>query len=499
MHQPPPPHNVFDVFARQVHANPQQTAIIDDGAAVTYGALAAAALRAVEKLTEAGCGLGSIVGVAPAAGSIALHLATVLALARIGATQILLSRHEMASDEAASLLRRHNASMLTSSRTLVNDPGLPRIVFDDALLNPSAPVPVDVPHVESGDRPWLLARSSGTTGRPKEFAVTHATEIARQTSKPSIAQCLPGERTMTLVDLSFTMGLRWALWALFDGAVLVAPSVGADARAVFQTIDRHGVTSFLVTPTHLQFLLKDAAGDRPRLPLLRMLYIGSAAVSRALYQQVKQLLTANVLIFYGTNETWTVAYATSDLIERYPGTSGVLAPGVELQIVDPQDRPVPPGVVGEVRLRSPGMISGYVDDAEATALQFREGWFYPGDAGTLDQNGLLFLKGRIDDTMNFDGMLISPAEIEQILVGIPGLIEAAAFGVPSEGRGDVPFLAVVAERSIDVDELLSYCRSRLGHRAPVAIVQVKALPRNPMGKVLRRNLALAVAQRVRLL
>jgi acyl-CoA synthetase (AMP-forming)/AMP-acid ligase II len=229
-----------------------------------------------------------------------------------------------------------------------------------------------------------------------------------------------------------------------------------------------------------------------------MLYIGSAAVSQALYRQVKRRLTANVLIFYGTNETWTVACATSDLIERYPETSGVLTTGVELQIVDPQDRPVLPGVVGEVRLRSPGMISGYVDDAEASALQFREGWFYPGDAGFLDQNGLLFLKGRTDDTMNFDGRLISPDEIEQVLVGYPGLIEAAAFGVSSDERGDVPFLAVVADRPIDADELLSHCRSRLGSRAPVAIVQVKALPRNPMGKVLRRRLALAVAQKVKL-
>ena len=100
--------------------------------------------------------------------------------------------------------------------------------------------------------------------------------------------------------------------------------------------------------------------------------------------------------------------------------------------------------------------------------------------------------------MNFDGTLISPGEIEQVLVGFPGVVEAAAFGVPSDERGDVPFLAVVAERPIDADELLSHCRSRLGSRAPVGFVQLKALPRNPMGKVLRRKLAQAVAQKVKL-
>jgi acyl-CoA synthetase (AMP-forming)/AMP-acid ligase II len=195
------------------------------------------------------------------------------------------------------------------------------------------------------------------------------------------------------------------------------------------------------------------------------------------------------LLIYGTNETWCITAATGDLVERHPGTVGYLTENVALEIVDKKSHvPLPPGTLGEVRLRSPGMIAGYIGNREADAKHFRDGWFYPGDAGIMNADGLVYLKGRSDEVMNFDGILVGPQDIENVALQFPGIREAAAFGVPSTTRGDLPFLAVVGDESLAAQELLAHCRSKLGNRAPLRIIQVDALPRNPLGKVLRRQL-----------
>ena len=143
------------------------------------------------------------------------------------------------------------------------------------------------------------------------------------------------------------------------------------------------------------------------------------------------------------------------------------------------------------------MIKGYIDNPDANSRQFREGWFYPGDAGAMRNDGLLFLKGRTDEVMNFDGMLIGPQDIERVIMKYPDIAEAAAFGVRLDHRGDVPFAAIVSEHSIDIAKLQVHCRTHLGRRAPKRIIQVDSLPRSPIGKVLRRSLTQTALKRVR--
>jgi acyl-CoA synthetase (AMP-forming)/AMP-acid ligase II len=225
------------------------------------------------------------------------------------------------------------------------------------------------------------------------------------------------------------------------------------------------------------------------LPNLRCFAVTSAALSDAVFAGVRRRISPNLLLIYGTNETWCIAAATADLVERHPGTVGYLTENVALEIVDKTSHvPLPPGTLGEVRLRTPGMIDGYIDNPEANAKHFRDGWFYPGDAGLINADGLVYLKGRSDEVLNFDGILVGPQDIENVALQFPGISEAAAFGVPSATRGDLPFLAVVCGETMDPRELLAHCRARLGGRAPVRILQVDALPRNSLGKVLRRQL-----------
>jgi acyl-CoA synthetase (AMP-forming)/AMP-acid ligase II len=316
-------------------------------------------------------------------------------------------------------------------------------------------------------------------------------EFARQENRPIQIRLAPGERTMSLVPFGFNLGLRWALRALWDGAtvVVLSPKM-ANAPGVFETADRHGVTVIMATPRHLSLLLDGFKDDGLRLPHLRCLAVTSAALSEPVFAGVRRRISPNILLIYGTNETWCIAAATADLVERHPGTVGYLTENVALEIVDKQSLvPLPPGMLGEVRVRTPGMTDGYIDNPEADAKHFQDGWFYPGDAGLIDSDGLVYLKGRSDEVLNFDGILVGPQDIENVALQFPGISEAAAFGVPSATRGDLPFLAVVGDEAMDAQALLAHCRTRLGSRAPVRILQVDALPRNALGKVLRRELA----------
>jgi long-chain acyl-CoA synthetase len=444
-----------------------------------------------------GRGPGDVVGVALAQAPVALHLAAALALARIGVTYLMLSTDEVASGAAVTLLRRHKARAVLTDMSLPADLGIPLISLDPDWLDPSAPIPDKVPRADGGDMPWMLARSSGTTGKPKEFCLTHAMELARQVEKPHESRLAVGERMMTLVNFGFIMGLRAALWCISDGGVVVSSPNNATARDIFTAIDRYGVTSLLCTPSHLPTLCNGLSGDAPRWPLMRTLRIAGSALPEAISLKARRYLSPNLLIIYGTNESWCVSVATGELLSRHPDTAGYLAPSVELEIVDAKDRPLPPGKIGQVRVRTPGLIAGYVDNPEATALQFRDGWFYPSDAGYMNADGLLYIKGRTDEMMNFDGMLVSPHEIENVVLQYPGVTDVAAFGVPSQIRGHVPFVAVVATSNVDVKKLLTHCRARLGRHTPKGILQVHSLPRNSFGKVLRRELTQTALKRLK--
>jgi acyl-CoA synthetase (AMP-forming)/AMP-acid ligase II len=159
--------------------------------------------------------------------------------------------------------------------------------------------------------------------------------------------------------------------------------------------------------------------------------------------------------------------------------------------VDEAGRDLPRGETGLVRLRAPGMAQGYIDDREAEARAFRDGWFQPGDRGRVEADGTLVFAGRDSEMMILGTINIFPAEIERAAEGFPGVADCAAFALPSGTLGDIPALAVVetAPGAVDIAALAAACRARLGLRAPRRVVVVAALPRTATGKVQRDRLA----------
>ena len=156
--------------------------------------------------------------------------------------------------------------------------------------------------------------------------------------------------------------------------------------------------------------------------------------------------------------------------------------------MDDNDRVMPTGENGIIRIRAIGMAEGYFDDAAATAKAFRGGWFYPGDAGHFTADGLLCFAGRSDDMLILGTINIFPSEIERAVESLPQVRECAVFSVKSRDFGDIPLVAVVPSAPITADDILAYAKGKLGLKAPRRVYLVDALPRTVLGKIDRSAL-----------
>ena len=171
-------------------------------------------------------------------------------------------------------------------------------------------------------------------------------------------------------------------------------------------------------------------------------------------------------------------------IAARPATVGRPLPNVTVEVVDDAGGPLPPGTIGEIRVRSPAAAERYVGDPETDARAYRDGWFHLGDTGRLDADGYLYLAGRLDDRINFGGRKLDPFEIEEVLLSHPDVAEAAALGLPSPVHQEVPVAAVVLRRPVPEADLIAYCAARLGAgKAPRHVVAFPELPRNAARKV----------------
>jgi acyl-CoA synthetase (AMP-forming)/AMP-acid ligase II len=206
----------------------------------------------------------------------------------------------------------------------------------------------------------------------------------------------------------------------------------------------------------------------------------------------KSKINRNLYIVYGTNEGEALALASPSLQEQIPNTVGIAARSIDIEIVDEHAKRKPALDTGEVRVRGPGVITTYLNNAEATAKSFKDGWFYPGDLGYLTEEGALVLQGRKDDMMIFDGINIYAAEIETVLSAHPAVNDVASFAIKHERYQDVPVAAVTLKELVSEKELIDFCRIPLGIKHPKRIFILKEFPRNQMGKVLKHELSLVV-------
>jgi malonyl-CoA/methylmalonyl-CoA synthetase len=365
----------------------------------------------------------------------------------------------------------------------------------DIVVDLDGPLPHGkpiTPTAVASDTPALLAYTSGTTGVPKGVPLTHANLLASIRAAMLAWRWRADDVLVHALPLSHQHGLGGVHATLLAGSrAVILP--GFEAAALAQAAVTHEASVLFAVPTMYGRIVADptaAAALRELRP--RLTVCGSAPLTPELAERVHTALGEIPLERYGSTEA---GLAVSNPIEgpRLPGDVGLPLPGLELRIAGPGGEPAPDGEDGEVLLRGPQVFGGYWNRPEATAEAFYPGgWFRTGDVGRIDPGtGYLRITGRLKELIISGGLNVYPSEVERALEKHPSVEQAAVAGLPSDTWGEQVTAWVVLNAGADLDEetLIAHCRGLLAaYKCPKQVFAVAALPRNTMGKIIRRDL-----------
>jgi long-chain acyl-CoA synthetase len=361
--------------------------------------------------------------------------------------------------------------------------------LDEALA--ASPAFSEVAHVSACDTAAILY-SSGTTGRPKGAELSHVNLFQNAVSmRDQVVRATPEDVFLAVLPLFHCFGLTCVQnTALFAGASVTLLPEFNPGTAV-ELIRDHGVTVMPAAPTMLFHILAAAHEEPQAMRGLRLILSGGAALPVEVLKAFDEFYGVPVLEGYGLSETSPVASFHHAGQPVKPGSIGVPVWGCEMKVVGNDGRRLAPGEVGEIAIRGHNVMKGYYQQPEATAEATRDGWFYTGDLGRMDEDGYFYVAGRKKDLIIRAGMNIYPRDIEEVLHRHPDVMEAAVIGVPDRILGEeVKAYAVLREGSgADRRALTDHCLRHLApYMCPKRIQIAEALPKGPTGKVLKREL-----------
>jgi 2-furoate---CoA ligase len=374
----------------------------------------------------------------------------------------------------------------------VTDSGAQIVIGEDELDS----LPQGEPHPGALDlqdgEPSLMLYTSGTTGRPKGVPRTHGADRAAGMSQIAHHGLRPRDRTLGVMPLYHTMGMHSLIaMALLGGCFVAQPDW--DPRAAAELIERERLTSLYLAPTLYHDLLEHAGG----LPAVRSVGYAGAPMSPSLAERCADALRPEVFFnHYGSTEIYTWAIHRDQAAK--PGCAGKAALNARLRLVEPEPDAGPDDVVaagedGQVicHASSDEAFRGYWNRPDADERAFRDGWYYPGDIGRLDEDGDLWIVGRVDDMIITGGENVHPVEVENVLAAHANVSEVAVVGEPDERWGQRVVACVVAAGDVTEEELDEHCRSSSAlapFKRPRAYRFLDELPKTPAGKILRREL-----------
>ncbi|WP_329172274.1 non-ribosomal peptide synthetase [Streptomyces sp. NBC_01477] len=483
--------------------------------ALTYGALRRQADRTAQALASAGVGRDDRVAVAlPGGPDAAVALVTVACAAVVAPLDPAGKAREFdalfADMDITALVVRRGADTLAAAVAraqgrlvieLVPVPGGAAGEFDlvpgtsalPAGHDPATPAtPVDSPAGSGADTAFLM-HTSGTTGRPKLVPQTH--DIVCASARNIAASLALGEqdRCLNVLPLFHGHGLMSPLLAtLWAGASVVCPP-GFDAAAFPGWLRSFEPTWYTAVPAIHQAVAGTLANrqDAPARPL-RFVRSASAPLPARLRDSLERATGAPVIDSYGMTEACSII--TSNPLppaERKPGSVGVSI-GNELAVRGEDGKFLAPGETGEIVLRGATVISRYDNNPAADAAAFADGWFGTGDSGHLDEDGYLFITGRIKEIINRGGTKVSPVEVDEELLAHPAIVEAAAFALPHATLGEEVAAAVVVAPGAQAtdDDIRDFLAARLAEtKIPRRLFRVAEIPRTSTGKIQRTELA----------
>lgn len=497
--------NWFSVLAHHARRTPDRPITVFEGQATTYAEMAARSAALAGGFAAAGVGRGDVVAIL--AYNCPEFLEAVFAANYLGAIAMPIN-WRLAAPEVRYILEHAGAKVLVCGEELVGladeatkamasppagvciAAGAPegwRPLADLRAADPPSPAEVGPDDVHR------LMYTSGTTGRPKGVMITHANLAWKNLAHIA-------ELGFTSADLGLACGPLYHVGAL-DLTTTSLITVGAttiihrtfDAAAVVDELERSRVTTVWLAPAMVNAIMALPGVEDRDLSSVRLIINGGEKMPIPLIERIQRTFpSAWFADAYGLTETVSGdTFLDRDSIITKLGSVGRPCLYLELDIWGPDGNSLPPGMPGEIVLRGPKVFKGYWRDPEATAAAFAGGWFHTGDIGVRDDDGYLWIVDRLKDMIISGGENIASSEVERVLYEHEAVLEAAVVGRPDERWGEVPVAFVVLRpgASVTAEELIEHCRANLARfKVPKAVTFLDALPRNPSGKVLKREL-----------
>jgi len=358
--------------------------------------------------------------------------------------------------------------------------------------------PAPVVAVTDDDVAWI-AYTSGTTGRPKGAMLTHgALTFVAVCWLADLQRLEPEDIGLYAAPLTHGAGIMALAFTMKACTQVLLQPTGFDAARFLATIARERVTHTWLVPTQIKMVLDHPGLDDADLSTLRTIVYGGAPMHvEHLKEAIRRIGPVFVQLFAQTESPMTATYLRREEhvvdgpdSERL-ASCGHVRSGMEVAILDAEDRPLGAGGIGEICVRGPAMMKGYWQRPEATAETLRNGWLHTGDIGRLDDNGYLYIMDRSKDMLISGGLNVYPREIEEVLLRHPAVSEVAVIGVPNEQWGETAMAVVVAADGAKVTEaeLKEFATEHLApYKKPRAFEFVAALPKTTYGKIDKKAL-----------
>lgn len=396
--------------------------------------------------------------------------------------------------ERADLIARLSRDAPNLSITIITDRGsgtVQGLRYSDLMATPAKSTPRDPTDIHS---PAYIIYTSGTTGRAKGVLLTvHGMLWVVAACWAPIASLSERDYVLSPLPLFHSYALNLSvLGILATGASEYIMEKYSTNEAV--TLLKSGqFTFFPGVPTMFHYFLQATRSEAGlEFPGLRLCVSAGAIMPATLNREFEERFRVPLLDGYGITETSTMVTMNWPSGGRLLGSCGLPLPGLAVRIVDPvSDEDLPFGREGELIVRGPNVMPGYHNKPEETARSLRDGWYRTGDLATSDANGFLTITGRLKELIIRGGQNIAPAEIEEVVNTFEAVLDCAVVGIPHEHLGEVPALFVVprAGKSIEVEVLLTHCRSNLSsYKIPHVVHQVLEIPRTGSGKIIRYKL-----------
>ena len=477
--------NLATALRESAAEHPDRAVCIDDAGVTTYGELERASARVAGALVARGLQPGESVGIQ--LPNVPEYLAVWFGVLRAGLVAVPMNPaltprevdHHL-TDSGARLLVTTDESAAAGADVPVVRLSLP------GLGELAEAEPYDDVAPTSSEDTACLVYTSGTTGTPKGAELTHLQLVMNAQVSGALFGVGAGDVSLAVVPLFHVYGLSVTNVAVRHGATLRLMR-RFDAGEVVDAVERDRVTLLFGVPTMLVALLQEDVRGRD-LSSLRLGCSGGASLPGEVMQAFEEAYGLVVLEGYGLSETASTVTFNRSATDRKLLSIGKPVWGVEVRVVDADDRPLPSGRehIGELVVRGHNVMKGYRGNPAATAEAMRGGWFHTGDLGYVDEDGFLFLVDRKKDLVIRGGYNVYPREVEEALYAHPDVMAAAVVGRPDPRLGEEVVAVLVAQpgADLDADEVSAWCAERLApYKRPREVRVVPELPLGPTGKV----------------